>query len=152
MSPTVLPPPSELHLVIGSRSRPAPPTQSPGEARGENLSSRHEDCGLLTRTTMSFMWSNSSGWRNDVNSSRSDVWSPFTSAAWNRLSSRGSIFRKLNWSVSSSNSSGLAAGTESKWMMLVVDNRIYSYLAKRASVGLGLQERERGKLRRIWTF
>lgn len=56
------------------------------------------------------MCSNSSGWRKEVNSSRSAARSPFRSAILNLLSSRGSIFLKLNWSVASSNSSGLAGG------------------------------------------
>lgn len=64
----------------------------------------------LTRTTISFMCSNSSGWRKEVNSSLSAAASPSKSAFLNRLSSRGSIFLKLNWSVVSSNSSGLAGG------------------------------------------
>lgn len=58
------------------------------------------------------MCSNSSGWRKAVNSSRSAAKSPLISATLNLRSSRGSIFLKLNWSVASSNSSGLAGRWE----------------------------------------
>lgn len=58
------------------------------------------------------MCSNSSGWRKAVNSSRSAAKSPLISATLNLRSSRGSIFLKLNWSVASSNSSGLARRRE----------------------------------------
>lgn len=69
---------------------------------------------LLTKTTMFFMCSNSSGWRKAVNSSRVAAKSPSTSAVLNRLSSLGSIFLKLCWSVPSWNSSGFSAN-ESRW-------------------------------------
>lgn len=68
----------------------------------------------LTRITISLMRSNSSGWRKAVNSSLSAAWSPFRSAVLNLRSSRGSIFLKLNWSVASSNSSGLAKRVNKK--------------------------------------
>lgn len=49
-----------------------------------------------------------------MNSSLSAARSLSRSALLNRLSSRGSIFLKLNWSVASSNSSGLAGGSNYK--------------------------------------
>lgn len=72
------------------------------------------DFALLTKTTMFFMCSNSSGWRKAVNSSRVAAKSPSRSAVLNRLSSLGSIFLKLCWSVASWNSSGFSAN-ESRW-------------------------------------
>lgn len=69
---------------------------------------------LLTKTTMFFMCSNSSGWRKAVNSSRVAAKSPSRSAVLKRLSSLGSIFLKLCWSVASWNSSGFSAN-ESRW-------------------------------------
>lgn len=72
------------------------------------------DFALLTKTTMFFMCSNSSGWRKAVNSSRVAAMSPSRSAVLKRLSSLGSIFLKLCWSVASWNSSGFSAN-ESRW-------------------------------------
>lgn len=76
--------------------------------------SQPRDSFSLTKTTISFICSNSSGCRKAVNSSRVAVWSPLRSAALNLLSSRGSIFLKVWWSEESWNSAGFPAGCAHK--------------------------------------
>lgn len=76
------------------------------------------------------MCSNSSGWRKEVNSSRSAARSPFRSALLNLRSSRGSIFLKLNWSVASSNSCGLAGWKELNrhWAISLIGDSVFKCL------------------------